>query len=205
MEKGLNLTKTSEKDPKLPYRQLLGQLLWIARCTRPDILFSVQYLSQFANCACREHWMALLRVLRYLKSIIDDKLTLRIHDKTTSHCNLRIETDSDWASDHTDSKSFSGSCVFYNGSLLNFLVSKQATVTTSSTEAEYIALSEAVKEGLYFVNLINEVISVKTPVETYIDNIGAGCIAQNDVNNSNTKHIDIRYHLVRDWIAKGTI
>eukprot|EP00959_Pyramimonas_sp_CCMP1952_P056711 1184621-Pyramimonas_sp.AAC.1 len=45
MEKGLNLVKTSEKDPKLPYRQLLGQLLWIARCTRPDILFAVQYLS----------------------------------------------------------------------------------------------------------------------------------------------------------------
>ena len=111
----------------------------------------------------------------------------------------------DWASDHTDRKSFSGSCIFYNGSLLNFLVSKQATVSTSSTEAEYIALSEAVKEGLYFVNLINEIIPVKTPVKTYIDNIGAGFIAQNDVNNSKTKHIDIRYHLVRDWIAKGTI
>ena len=149
--------------------------------------------------------MALILVLRYLKTTIDDTLTLRIHDKTTSHCNLSIETDSDWASDHTDRKSFSGSCVFYNGSLLNFLVSKQATVSTSSTEAEYIALSEAVKEGLYFVNLINEIIPVKTPVKTYIDNIGAGFIAQNDVNNSRTKHIDIRYHLIRDWIAKGTI
>ena len=80
--------------------------------------------------------MALIRVLRYLKTTIDDTLTLRIHDKTTSHCNLSIETDSDWANDHTDRKSFSGSCVFYNGSLLNFLVSKQATVSTSSTEAE---------------------------------------------------------------------
>ena len=149
--------------------------------------------------------MALIRVLRYLKTTtIDDTLTLRIHDKTTSHCNLSIETDSDWASDHTDRKSFSGSCVFYNGSLLNFLVSKQTTVSTSSTEAEYIALSEAVKEGLYFVNLINEIIPVMTPVKTYIDNIGAGFIAHNDVNNSKTKHIDIRYHLVRDWIAKGT-
>eukprot|EP00959_Pyramimonas_sp_CCMP1952_P391668 8207667-Pyramimonas_sp.AAC.1 len=105
MEKGLNLVKTSEKDPKLPYRQLLGQLLWIACCTRPDILFSFQYMSQFANCACREHWMALIRVLRYLKTTIDDTLTLRIYDKTTctSYCNLSIvETDSDWASDHTD-------------------------------------------------------------------------------------------------------
>ena len=141
MEKSLNLTKTSENDPKLPYRQLLGQLLWIARCTRPDIMFAVQYLSQFAHCACREHWMALTRVLRYLKTTINDKLTLRIHDKAIDCCNLTIETDSDWASDHTDRKSYSGSCVFYNGSLLNFHVCKQATVSVSSTEAEYIALS----------------------------------------------------------------
>ena len=78
-------------------------------------------------------------------------------------------------------------------------------MSISSTEAEYIALSEAVKEGLYFVNLIDEIIPVNLPVKTYVDNIGAGFIAQNDVNNSKTKHIDIRYHLVRDWIAKGTI
>ena len=204
MEKNLNLTKNSEKDPKLPYRQLLGQLLWIARCTRPDILFAVQYLSQFAHCAGREHWTALIRVLRYLKTTINNKLTLRVHDMSST-CNLTIETDSDWASDHVDRKSYSGSCIFYNGSILNFIVSKQATVSISSTEAEYIALSEAVKEGLYFVNLIDEIIHVNLPVKTYVDNIGAGFIAQNDVNNSRTKHIDIRHHMVRDWIAKGTI
>ena len=64
--------------------------------------------------------------------------------------------------------------MFYNGALLNFLTSKQATVSTSSTEAEYIAASEAVKEGLYFVNLISELTTVNLPVKTYIDNIGAG-------------------------------
>ena len=98
-------------------------------------------------------------MLRYLKTTIDDKLTLRILDKSTNCCNLTIETDSDWANDITDRKSFSGSCVFYNGALLNFLTSmcrKQATVSTSSTKAEYIAASKAVKEGLYFVSLINE-------------------------------------------------
>ena len=149
--------------------------------------------------------MALIRVLRYLKTTIDDKLTLRILDKSPN-CNLTIDTDSDWASDVSDRKSFSGSCVFYNGALLNFLTSKQATVSTSSTEAEYIAASEAVKEGLYFVNLISELTTtVHLPVKTYIHNIGAGFIAQNDVNNARTKHIDIRYHLIRDWVAKGTV
>eukprot|EP00959_Pyramimonas_sp_CCMP1952_P016587 351728-Pyramimonas_sp.AAC.1 len=57
MERGLNLAKDTEMDPKLPFLRLLGQLLWIARCTRPDIMFSVQYLSQFAHCACKDHSM----------------------------------------------------------------------------------------------------------------------------------------------------
>ena len=205
MEKGLNLTKDTEMDPKLPYRQLLGQLLWIARCTRPDILFPVQYLSQFAHCAAKDHWTALVRVLRYLKSTINHNLILQLHDMSTDHCDLTIETDSDWAGDHIDRKSFSGSCVFYNGALLNYLTSKQATVSTSSTEAEYIAASEAVKEGLYFRNLINELVPVRLPIKTYIDNIGAGFIAQNDVNNARTKHIDVRYHLIRDWVSKGVV
>eukprot|EP00959_Pyramimonas_sp_CCMP1952_P156751 3278237-Pyramimonas_sp.AAC.1 len=113
--------------------------------------------------------------------------TLHIHDKTTSHCNLSIETDSDWASDHTDRKSFSGSCVFYIQRLppqLSRLQSrrKQATVSTSSTEAEYIALSElrGCQGGAVLVNLIDDISPVKLPVKTYIDNIGAGFIAQND-------------------------
>eukprot|EP00959_Pyramimonas_sp_CCMP1952_P356927 7473940-Pyramimonas_sp.AAC.1 len=105
----------------LPYRQLLGQLPWIARCTRPYILFcSVQYLSQFANCACKVHWMALLRVLRYFKSTIDDNQAHTSNPRQDHHLQLAAifasREDSDWANDHTDRKSFSGSCVFYNGS-----------------------------------------------------------------------------------------
>ena len=124
---------------------------------------------------------------------------------STEYCDLTIETDSDWAGDHIDRKSFSGSCVFYNGALLNYLTSKQATVSTSSTEAEYIAASEAVKEGLYFHNLISELVPVRLPIKTYIDNLGAGFIAQNDVNNARTKHIDVRYHHIRDWVSKGVV
>ena len=78
----------------------------------------------------------------------------------------------------------------------------QATVSLSSTEAEYIAASEACKEGLYFRNLISELRPVQLPIKLNVDNLGAGFIAQNSVNNSRTKHIDIRWHMIRDWVSK---
>jgi hypothetical protein len=202
MEKGLNLPRDTDADPKLRYRQLVGQLLWIARCTRPDILFAVSFLAQFSNYANKEHWIALTRVLRYLKTTILRPLVLKLTDEIKG-CMLNIESDSDWAGDSNDRKSYSGSIIFYNGGVLNYNVAKQATVSLSSTEAEYIAASEACKEGLYFRNLIDEIAPINLPIHVGVDNLGAGFIAQNSVNNARTKHIDIRYHMIRDWISKG--
>ena len=202
MEKDLNLPKDTTVDDKLPYRVLIGQLLWISRCTRPDIAYSVSYLSQFSNVANKEHWTALLRVLRYLKKTIDRPLVLKVNSTTTKDLVINVEADSDWAGDRTDRKSQTGVLVTLNGGVLNYFSSKQATVSLSSTEAEYIAAAEACKEGLYFRNLINELKPVQLPIHLHVDNLGAGFIAQNSVNNSRTKHIDIKWHMIRDWIAK---
>jgi hypothetical protein len=119
-------------------------------------------------------------------------------------CNVTIIADSDWAHDIVDRKSFSGSCAIVDDALINFLTAKQPTVSTSSTEAEYISAYDACREGLYFRNLLTEFITVVLPIRASLDNIEAGCIAQNYVNNSRTKHIDVKYHTVRDWIAKKT-
>ena len=174
----------------------------ISRCTRPDIAYSVSYLSQFSNVANKEHWTALLRVLRYLKKTIDRPLVLKVNSTTTKDLVINVEADSDWAGDRTDRKSQTGVLVTLNGGVLNYFSSKQATVSLSSTEAEYIAAAEACKEGLYFRNLINELKPVQLPIHLHVDNLGAGFIAQNSVNNNRTKHIDIKWHMIRDWIAK---
>ena len=204
MEKNLNLPTDTIVDTKLRYRALVGALLWIARCTRPDILFAVMYLSRFSAIATKIHWNALIRVLRYLKTTIDTPFIIKLNNTSSKDTvTMTIISDSDWAGDRSDRKSFSGNCVLIDGALVNFISSKQPTVSTSSTEAEYISASEACKEGLYFRNLLNELITVNLPIKVWVDNIGAGCIAQNVVNNARTKHIDIRYHMIRDWIAKG--
>jgi hypothetical protein len=92
--------------------------------------------------------------------------------------------------------------VIVDGALINFITAKQPTVSTSSTEAECISASDACREGLYFRNLLTELITVVLPIKASVDNIGAGCTAQYYVNNSRTNHIDVKYHMVRDWIAK---
>jgi hypothetical protein len=70
-------------DPKLRYRALVGALLWIARCTRPDILFAITYLSRFSTYATKIHWNALIRVLRYLKTIVEIPFVLKLTNNTS--------------------------------------------------------------------------------------------------------------------------
>jgi hypothetical protein len=163
-------------------------------------------LSRFSNCATKIHWDALIRVLRYLKTTIQTPFVLKAADSTPKDkAKITIVTDSDWAHDTVDRKSFSGCCVVIDGALINWITSKQPTVSTSSTEAEYISASDGCREGLYFRNLLTELLTVILPMTALVDNIGAGCIAQNVVNNSRTKHIDVKYHMIRDWIAKKVI
>jgi len=79
------------------------------------------------------------------------------------------------------------------------------TIALSSVEAEYMALSDATRETLYVYNLLSEFFPVATPVPINIDNKGAGFIAENNINNKMTKHIDVRYHFVRYYICNKLI
>jgi hypothetical protein len=116
---------------------------------------------------------------------------------------VRITSDSDWASDKIDRKSQSGQVTFIEGCLVDWSSCKQTSVTTSSTEAEYNAVSESCKNALYFKSLLEEITQIELPMKVKIDNQGAMFIAENEVNNKRTKHIDIRFHAIRDWIKKG--
>jgi hypothetical protein len=199
MEKGLNLPIDTAADPKFRYCALVGALLWISTCTRPGILFAITYLSRLSTYATKIHWDALVRVLRCLKTTLETPFVLELTDITSKgKCNVIIIADSDWAHDIEDRKSFSGHCVIIDGALINFITTKQPTVSTSSTKAEYISVSDACRKGLYFRNLLTEAITVIFPIEASLVNIGADCITQNYVNNSRIKHIDVKSHMIRD-------
>ena len=198
----LNLEKSASN---LPYRELLGALLWLSRTVRPDITFFVNLLSRYSTCYTEQHFKQLKQVLRYVLTTADVNLQYRTARplKTDAPLLIEIYVDSDWAGDRADYKSYSGVCVFVNKHLVNWLSKKQDTQSLSSAEAEYMAITEAVKEALQTFFLLSELVNIQLPMILYVDNKAAIDLSSNYSNNARTKHIDIRYHFCRYWIIES--
>lgn len=211
MENALKLEPAEAADESLPYRNLVMALLWVARVTRPDIQFAVIYLTRFMNCFQVQHFVAAKRILRYLITTAEMGLTYRRNRESNTIANglpdliVTAYSDSDWASDANDRRSFSGCAIYLNGDLVSWASKKQQTVALSSVEAEYMALSDTTREVLYVTNLLKAHFKLTLPVPIRIDNKGAGYIAENNINNKMTKHIDVRHHFVRYYIKNNLI
>jgi len=204
MEPTLKLDKHEGGSTEHPFQSLLGSLLWIARKTRPDAYFSVIYLARHCTSYGLSHWRALKKLLSYVISTAEYTLNFKASSSATK-LQVTAYSDSDWANDTVDRKSYSGSMIYLDGNLIEWNTSRQHCVTTSSTEAEYIATSDTAKNMLHIMYVCSEFSPVDLPMILMLDNKGAEFIAQNKVNNKRSKHIDIRYHMIRDWIEKGYV
>ena len=144
-------------------------------------------------------------MLRYLKGSINIKLTyIR---KNYNHI-LSGYVDSDWGgNDSNDRKSTTGYIfILFEGCTICWNTKRQLSVAASSTEAEYMALFEGVKEALWLKSLANSMkINVIDPITIYEDNNGCISIANNPTNHRKTKHIDVKYHFSREQIEKNVI
>ena len=207
MDVKLDLPYATVIDAKLPYRSLIGSLLWIARMTRPDIAFAMSYLSQF-NCAYdARHYDALKRVLKYLYSTKDHVLVIEPTVKSTD-LSIGVSSDSGWARHKLDRKSFSGSQCTLNGAVVDWSCGKQRTVSTSPCEAEYYAACEGGKHGLHIKHMLEEITAgsdrfhLKLPMLLNVDNKGAIALSQNTINNRRSRHYEIWMYAVRDWVRK---
>lgn len=186
-------------------RILIGLLMYLMLCTRPDLCITVSILSRYQSCASIDLWQSLKRILRYLKGTKNLCLNFKVPNEDINM--LTGYVDSDWAGDRVDRKSTSG----YVFKLLNCSVSwcsrKQCTVALSTTEAEYIALSLGVSEACwirYFVHdfkLDNDFICVKI----FADNQSAIKVSKNPEFHKRLKHVDIKFHFVRDKINNGVV
>ncbi|GBM68121.1 Retrovirus-related Pol polyprotein from transposon TNT 1-94 [Araneus ventricosus] len=202
MDLGIRLKRSDECDMEgLPYRELVGGLLYLATSTRPDIANTVSKLSQFLNYYDSTHWKAAKRVLRYLKKTINFGLIFKRTDEP-----LFGYTDTDWANSLDDRKSYTGFCFILSGSAISWESRKQCTVALSSTEAEYMALSDGTKEAIYLRKLLNELCDADVKsVRLLSDNKGAIKLAENPIFHRRTKHIDIRHHFVREALNNNVI
>lgn len=182
------------------YLALIGSLLWIARCTRPDTAFAVNKLSQFLKDPSKAHWEAGLRILRYLR--------------TTSHLRLRLGgdltcagySDADWAESKLNRQSTSAYTFQIGRGPISWRSKKQPTVSLSSTAAEYKAMSDSCKEALWLRSLLIELcLRRTTAIPLHVDNEGVEALAKNPEHQTRTKHIDTRYHFIRECVKSKKI
>lgn len=181
-----------------PYRELIGRLLYLT-IARPDITFSVNYLSQFLSCPTDVHLQAAHRVLRYLKSNPGQGLFYSVD----SDICLNAFADADWATCPDSRHSISGFCVYLGKSLINWKSKKQQTVSRSSTEAEW-SMALATCELIWLHQLLKDLkITVSTSTKLFCDNKSVIHIAHNPVFHERTKHVEIDCHTIRDQIKSG--
>ncbi|KAL0318170.1 UNVERIFIED_CONTAM: Retrovirus-related Pol polyprotein from transposon TNT 1-94 [Sesamum calycinum] len=187
----------------IPYASAVGSIQYAAQCTRPDIAYALSVTSRYQACAGEAHWTAVKTILKYLRRTKDVFLVYGAGELI-----LEGFSDASFQSDDDDAKSQSGFVFNLNGGVVAWKSSKQDTTADSTTEAEYIAASEAGKEAVWMKNYIQElgvVPSIAEPVVIFCDNNGAIAQAKESRSHHRSKHILRRYHLLREMVGRGDV
>lgn len=191
--------KTRENQPTMNenerYQQLIGALVYVAVNTSPDIAASVTILSQYNKQPLSSNWTELKRVVRYLKGTKCYELILGGQGEERR---ITGYADADWAENRSDRKSNSGYIFEFLNASISYGCRKQTCVALSSTEAEYIALTEACQEGLWIQRLVLDFISTKLPVLIYEDNQSCLKMIQHKKFSHSTKHINTKFHFIKE-------
>src|SRR5256886_1111732 len=212
MSHGVSLSKAQcpstqdERDcmTKIPYASAIGSIMYAMICTRPDVSYALSATSRYQSNPGESHWTAVKNILKYLRRTKDLFLVYGVEEELI----VKGYTDASFQTDKDDSRSQSGYVFCLNGGAVSWKSSKQDTVADSTTEAEYIAASDAAKEAVWIKKFITElgiVPSIVDPVDLYCDNNGAIAQAKEPRSHQRSKHILRRFHLIREIIDRGDV
>ncbi|KAJ9508313.1 hypothetical protein QJQ45_011821 [Haematococcus lacustris] len=201
---GTQLLKEGEQlseQHTLRYRELVGGLLWLSTCMRPDIAFAVGQLTRYMQAPTREHEQAAQGVLRYLRGTAGQGLVFRgsCSGELVGFC------DSDYASCKQSRRSTTGYVFILSGATVSVRSKLQTTVATSTTEAEYQAAADATREALFLRKLLHELCAVTGPVPILCDSQGAVALVKNPVESQRSKHIAVMHHMARERVWRGEV
>ena len=182
------------------YKSIVGALLHISNNTRPDVAFAVAYLARFTAEPTCSIFARLRDVLLYLKGTASYSLRLG-----GPECVLHGFCDSDWAGCPKSRKSVTGFVVKCGWGSISWKSAKQATLSRSSSEAEYIAAGEAAKEVQYFFDMAPQVGLSSGCIPVGLDNRAAKCLIEDPLSAQRTKHIEIVYHHVREKVKRQQV
>lgn len=184
------------KNENIPYRELIGSLMYLAVGTRPDIMYAVSKLSQFLETPTNNHWSAAKRILRYLQGT--KSLGLNYNKMIDNKRQLEAYSDADFASCLDTRKSTSGVLLLLNNGPIIWSSRKQSVVATSTTVAEYIAAHDASIEVVWARGLLEDIgCKQGNPTLLYCDNMAAEHLITNPMIHKRTKNIDVKFHYVR--------
>jgi hypothetical protein len=186
------------------FKQIVGSLRYLCN-SRPDICFVVGIISRFMNSPRKSHLIAAKRILRYVKGTVNYGVLFPKHE-AKSDVKLVGYSDSDWSGDRVDRRSTSGYVFLLNGTAISWSSRKQPVTALSSCEAEYVAGSYAACQLVWLESLIIELkCDLVKPVQLLIDNQSAINLAKNPVSHGRSKHIETRFHFLREQVISGKI
>ena len=206
------ITEGEPADPML-YRSAIGSVMYAMLATRPDIAYSISLLAQFSQLPTQHHWRALRRLLRYLRTTKRYKLTY--YTSSTDWFTLpaaSVYSDATYAREY-HRHSVQGYLALVSGAPVSWHASKQSLIATSTNEAEFIALSTAGKEALWLSALVQqlrpqhlaEISDKPLPITLFTDNAGAKRLVETGAITQRTKHIDVRYRWLHEYVCNGQI
>ncbi|KAK8947207.1 hypothetical protein KSP39_PZI006814 [Platanthera zijinensis] len=192
-----------EKISEEIYRSIVGSLIYLTN-SRPDIEHAVGMVSRFVSAPSSVHMKAVKRIFRYLQGTCNYGL---MYTQSGNEEEVLIGfSDSDWAGSADDRKSTSGFVFQVGGKSISWNSKKQQCTALSSAEAEYIAIGEAAKEGVWLKRILEELRRKKQePTLLMVDSTSAMSICKNPVFHNRTKHIQIKHHFVRELVEEKEI
>jgi predicted outer membrane lipoprotein len=186
---------------KFPVREIIGAISYIALCTRPDVSFAISYLARFQDKPTLSLCKAIKHLLKYLNST--KSYSLKFSGKINSLVGF---SDADWAGDPLNRRSTTG-FIFYLGNCpISWQSRLQPTVALSTVEAEYMALTSSTQEAIWLRSILKEWgLKMLMPTTIWSDNNGAILLAYNPIHHKRTKHIETKFHFIREKVKSYEI
>ena len=196
-----NAKTTVDAEKHAMYRSGVGMLLYLVKHTRPDIANAVRELSKALDCPSPAAYKEMLRVMKFVLDTRSLAIKVAPVGLIEDEWIVVAYSDSDFGGDKETRISIAGFILYLMGVLISWRSKGQKSVTLSSSEAEYVALSEAAKEVKFVYQLLVSMdMKVKLPIVVHVDNLGAVFMSENVSVSQRTKHVDIRYRFVQEFV-----
>ena len=184
------------------YQSLIGSLLYLQIGTWPDISFAVSHLAQYTANPSPLHLQLMQYILSYLVGTVETRL---VYDGASGD-SLHGYSDSSLGDQADDRHSISSYVFLLADGAISWSSHKQKTMAQNTTEAEYMAMTDTANQAAWYQSFLMELgYEVDDPIPLHGDNKGAINLALNPVTGRQSKHINIRHHVIGEYVEKGII